>query len=290
MAQSPAHKFGQIIGGVVEAAVEPLLQQFAGKHGLYLDKKGPRTARSGNKVTWTDLHANKHDLDFVLERGGTDQRIGTPVAFIESAWRRYTKHSRNKAQEIQGAVLPLAETHRNAGVLIGTILAGVFTDGALDQLRSLGFCVLYFPYDSVIKAFQRVRLDARFDEDTPDTEVARRVRAWQALPEKQHRSVSRALVEINRKEVSAFADALERVVSRRIESIRILPLHGSPVDLPSVTEAIAFIEHYDEKTGASPVAKYEAQIRYSNGDRIDAQFQDKAGAIAFLRTFQPVRA
>lgn len=85
MAESPAHKFGQIIGDLLELALEPHLQKFARKHKLYLDKKGKRKARSGKKVSWTDTNGNKHDLDFVLERGGTENKIGTPVAFIESA-------------------------------------------------------------------------------------------------------------------------------------------------------------------------------------------------------------
>ena len=102
---------GHQCGEVLEAAVEPLLRRFAKEHNLYLDKKGPRPARSGKKVSWTDVRGNTHDLDYVLERNGSDAKIGKPVAFIETAWRRYTKHSRNKAQEIQGALMPLLETH-----------------------------------------------------------------------------------------------------------------------------------------------------------------------------------
>lgn len=55
MAESLAHTFGQIIGNVLEDAIEPALQKFADEHGLYLDKKGPRKAGEGKKVTWTDL-------------------------------------------------------------------------------------------------------------------------------------------------------------------------------------------------------------------------------------------
>src|SRR5947209_19932574 len=112
MAQSYAHKFGQIIGGVLESAVEPMLRDLAKKHGLYLDVKGKRKARKGRKkITWLDLYGNSHDLDFVIERGGSDTTNGKPVAFVEAAWRRYTKHSRNKAQEIQGAIMPLHAAH-----------------------------------------------------------------------------------------------------------------------------------------------------------------------------------
>src|SRR5687768_7495066 len=119
MARSPAHKFGQILGTVLEEAIHPLLQSFAEQHDLYLDSKGPRSCRPGVKCSWVDLNGNSHDLDFVLERGGSRDQVGTPVAFVETAWRRYTKHSRNKVQEIQGAIEPLAETHRNVGPFKG---------------------------------------------------------------------------------------------------------------------------------------------------------------------------
>ena len=105
MAESPSHKFGQIIGNLLESVIEPFLSEFAKEKHLYLDyQKNPRKARKGKKVTWEDPYGNVHDLDYVLEMDGTDTMTGTPVAFIEVAWRRYTKHSRNKAQEIQGAI------------------------------------------------------------------------------------------------------------------------------------------------------------------------------------------
>ena len=88
-------------------------------------------------------------------RNGTDNEIGQPIAFIEVAWRRYTKHSRNKAQEIQGAILPLAEKYRWNNPFLGTVLAGVFTAGSLEQLKSQGFHVLYFPYETLVRALQQ---------------------------------------------------------------------------------------------------------------------------------------
>lgn len=114
MALSPPHRWGQIIGQeFLEVAIEPLMRDVATVHGLFLDQKGKRSARTGRKISWVDVYGNQHDLDFVLERNGSDTSIGIPVAFIETAWRRYTKHSRNKAQEIQGAILPLVITHHS---------------------------------------------------------------------------------------------------------------------------------------------------------------------------------
>src|SRR3970282_2096626 len=109
--------------------IERKLRIFAKAHKLYLDRKGPRQARTGSKVSWRDASGNVHALDFVLERGGTVTQKGEPVAFIETAWRRYAKHSRNKAQEIQGAILPLLETYSKQHPFIGVVLAGVFTTG-----------------------------------------------------------------------------------------------------------------------------------------------------------------
>lgn len=75
----------------------------ATEHNLYLDYQKERAARKGKgnnragkeplkKVTWEDKYGNVHDLDYVLESGGTEEVIGSPRAFIEAAWRRSTRH------------------------------------------------------------------------------------------------------------------------------------------------------------------------------------------------------
>lgn len=286
MAESPAHRFGQIIGDVLEVAVEPVLRQFAQEHGLYLDKKGPRPARKGNKVSWTDLNGNAHDLDFVLEKDGSAIRKGTPVAFIEAAWRRYTKHSRNKAQEIQGAIIPLVETYKNVAPFLGAILAGVFTEKSLAQLRSLGFTVLYFPYKNVVSAFSFVNINVAFDEGTPDSEYAQQILVWEALSEEQRRSVANALIKSHAGEVAQFIHALKRAVTRKIESVRVLPLHGTAFHGDSIEKAIEFVEKYDEADRLKPFVRYEIEIRYMNGDLINGRFEDRERAISFLHTFQ----
>src|SRR5262245_54716752 len=135
MAESPSHRFGQIVGDVLESAIRPVLQSVATDLGFYLDGKGERKARgTKRKVAWVDGKGNTHDLDYVFEAGGDADTIGTPQAFIEIAWRRYTKHSRNKAQEIQGAILPLAERYQDYRPFLGVVLGSVFTDGSLNQL------------------------------------------------------------------------------------------------------------------------------------------------------------
>lgn len=286
MAESLAHTFGQIIGNVLEEAIEPALREFADKHGLYLDRRGPRPAREGRKVTWTDLYGNAHDLDFVLERGGTHEIVGIPVAFIETAWRRYTKHSRNKAQEIQGAIQVLALTHKYCCPFLGAILAGVFTGGAINQLKSLGFHVLYFPYQSIIEAFQTAGVDAGFDEHTLEKEFRKKLIRWKAVSKKAKRGVAAQLVAKHREEVDDFFSALASTVVRHVEKIVVIPLHGRETECSSVGEAIAFLTSYEATQIQGAVYRYEIHVRYSNGDRITAEFTEKSTALEFLKRYE----
>ncbi len=283
MAKSPAHKWGQIIGDFLEEVFAIELTKFARNHKLYLDTQGKRLARTGKKVSWIDSFENTHDLDFVLERYGTKNKIGEPVAFIESAWRRYTKHSRNKAQEIQGAILPLVATHKNFAPFMGVMLAGEFTSGALNQLKSLGFHVLYFPYDLILQAFKKYGMDASTEENTSEKDFLTKIKNWEDFDKKN--LLARYLLKLNKTEVDTFFDNLEKAVSRFIESISVLPLHGASSTLSSVEQAIDFIESYQTKNGDLPILKYEIIVRYNNKDKVEGIFNSKDSAIEFLESY-----
>ena len=287
MASSPAHKWGQIIGLMVESGAEPVLRAFADEHGLFLDRQGPREARSGLKVKWLDKYGNSHDLDFVLERGGTEKVVGEPVAFIESAWRRYTKHSRNKAQEIQGAVRPLFDTHRLGSPFIGAILAGEFTDGSVTQLRSLGFEVLHFPVETVKAAFASQDIDAAWEEDTSRDELESKIKDWGHLSPDQQNAAGEALLELNREQVDQFMTSLRDAVTRTVDAVRILPLHGSQCELASIQDAVQFLSEFNENPSAEAFVRYEIRVVFSNGDMIEAQFAGKRDAILFLESVHP---
>jgi len=286
MAISPAHKFGQLIGDFLELTIEPLLREFANKNGLYLDKKGIRPARKGKKVKWVDKYGNSHDLDFVLERNGTKNKLGIPVAFIETAWRRYTKHSRNKAQEIQGALLPLAETYHEYSPFIGVVLAGVFTEGALNQLRSLGFSVLFLPMTTLIKAFKDFGIDISADEQTSDKEFVKKVNIFEKLSKKNIKKISRAFLELNAIGVENFFHELDMAIKRMITSIVIFPLYGKPYTLKTIKEAIDFVKNFNESEESLPLVRYEIIVQYNNGDEIKGIFGNKSNAIRFLNNFR----
>ena len=228
MALSPSHKLGQMIGDQIEATIQPRLEKIAKEFGLYLDHRGRRPARGGKtKVSWTDLYGNTHDLDYVLESGGTSQAFGRPKAFVETAWRRYTKHSRNKAQEIQGAIAPLAARFADRKPFLGVVLAGAFTDPSLDQMRSHGFAVAYCGYSSIVQAFNQVGVDVSSEENSSDQELSRKVKALESLNKAQLAKVQREILRSNTRQFNPFFSSLRESLMRRIEQILIWPLSGA---------------------------------------------------------------
>lgn len=284
MAEAPGHRLGQIIGDTLERAIEPVLATFAEDHALYLDSCGIRAARTGKKVTWKDALGNKHDLDFVLERGGTDDHVGIPVAFIESAWRRYTKHSRAKAQEIQAAVLPLAAKYAHTHPFVGVVLAGLFTGGSLNQLRSNGFSVLYVAYDTIVEVFKRFGIDTALDEGTSDRYMQSQVDRYDQLDQGGRDSLGSALREAMSSELGAFMADLSTAVLRKVVSVSIIPLHGHTLHCSTVKEAITLLSDYETPSETAPLVRFEVIMRYDNGDRIVADFQSASDAVDFLET------
>ena len=284
MAESPAHKFGQLIGNLLEELIEPSLADFATSSHLYLDyQKKPRSTRKGKKVTWEDLYGNTHDLDYVFERDGTSEKIGTPVAFIEVAWRRYTKHSRNKAQEIQGAILPLAEKYRWSNPFLGAVLAGVFTEGSLDQLRSHGFQILYFPYDNLIEAFATVGIDIRFDERTSDEVFRQCVKTIENMPPATMQRVKEHLVAANQQELLSFMGSLEQRLARMVEKVVIIPLYGQSDEFSTIEDALRFLNQYRIREELPDFRKYEILVTFTNGDRAEGSFKEKTKVQDFLQ-------
>jgi len=285
MALSPSHRFGQIIGELLEEVMGPQFEIFCSSRGLYLDKSGVRgAARDGKKVSWLDKYGNSHDLDFVIEKGGSANVRGRPLAFIEAAWRRYTKHSRNKAQEIQGAVLPIAEKYEWDKPFLGVILAGVFTNGSLTQMRTSGFEVALFPYESIVAAFASVSIAVNFDEDTPDAVFQGTIDSIEAISSDVRERLKQHLVVTNQDILNQFFSALQATLDRQIEQIILIPLHGQQSEFETVTDAISFVTNYREDSLRDGIfRKYEIIVRYTNNDKIDASFQDKEKAVAFLR-------
>jgi hypothetical protein len=294
MAESLAHRWGQIIGDGFEMFVRNLLTGVAKQHGLYLDFKRPRKARGGQgKVTWQDAYGNKHDLDYVLERGGTEETRGVPAAFIESAWRRYTKHSKNKVQEIEAAVMPVALTFSRHQPFLGAVLAGEFTRNALLQLESKGFAVLQVPYHSILTAFDELGIDASSEDGvggTTEEQFREKIAKWESLPQPQATDQLLAKLEaLHQREIADFKLRLDAAIMRRVNSVRLTVLRGQSVECSDIESAIAYLieeeRSYQLREAGEQREAFEVQVRFNNGAKIEATFPNRGEAIAFLRSF-----
>lgn len=294
MAESLAHRWGQIIGDGFEMFVRNLLGEVAQRYGLYLDYKRPRKTRGGQgKVTWQDGYGNKHDLDYVLERGGTEETLGVPIAFIESAWRRYTKHSKNKVQEIEAAVMPIALTFSRHQPFCGAVLAGEFTRNALHQLESKGFGVLHIPYDSILAAFRELGIDASSEDGvggTTERQFREKIAKWESLPQPQ--ATNRLLAKLHalhQREIADFKQRLEAALTRQVASIRLTVLRGHSMECSDVESAIAYLieeeKSYRLREDGEQREAFEVQVRFNTGAKIEATFPKRTEAIAFLRSF-----
>ena len=285
MAKAPVHKLGQMIGDFIEKYFESELSEICDEKQMYLDVVGKtRTARRGKKVSWNDIYGNKHDLDFVIERGGTDVTLGTPAALIECAWRRYTKHSKNKAQEIQGAVLPIAEKYKYHKPFLGAILAGFYTEPSVQQLNSCGFETVYFKYQDIVNAFSTVGVDIQYDEQTTDISAEQKVRALKALTNTQYQYVFNKIIELSSVEINTFKNKLKNALDRQILQIIIAPLYGSNLTFDTIDEAITFLDehNFEYLPENTELMKIFVQVRYSNGDNISGDFINHITATHFL--------
>jgi hypothetical protein len=129
-------------------------------------------------------------------------------------------------------------------------------------------------------------LDASFGDDTTEEAFESKILGLRSLDESQKGEILGELINSERNQVEDFTSALAESLSRNVIGVSVTILHGSPRVIASVSEAILYIRGY-APSGSSlfPVAKFEVELRYSNGDLIRGTFQDPEQAVAFLETF-----
>jgi len=270
----------------MEQAFFEMLVPAANEFSLFLDRQGPRAARgTKKKVTWTDDRGNKHDLDFVLERDGSAGVVGLPAAFIESAWRRYTKHSVNKAGEIANSLVPLRRTHRHERPFLGAIVAGEWTQGGVAQMESQGISVVHLPLSTLVDAFAVENVDLTFGEDTETEYLAAQVSKWNDIGPDGRTNIIEALRRGADSQFELFVERLREHLSRKVQSVRILPLRGATRTAASVAEALSILSSLTSAESSPEdleLLRIEVQVHYSNTDKIEASFSALSEAILWL--------
>ncbi|HEV7925620.1 MAG TPA: hypothetical protein VGR14_09700, partial [Verrucomicrobiae bacterium] len=174
----------------------------------------------------------------------------------------------------------------------GVVLAGEFTRNALHQLESKGFAVLHVPYQSILAAFKELGIDASSKDGiggTSEREFRAKIAKWEAMrqPQTTHRLLEK-LDALHQREISDFKQRLEASIIRLVASVRLTVLRGHSVECTDVASAIAYLideeKTYSSRENGDQRERFEVQIRFNTGAKIDADFPKRAEAIAFLRS------
>ncbi len=287
MAASASHQLGELIGDFFELWIINYMRPFVTDKGYYLDYRHPRPARGNSKeVIGIDQNGNKHKLDIVVERDGSETRKGAPKAFIEMAWRRYVKHSKNKVQEIAGAILPLISTYSREMPFYAAVLAGEFTENALKQLESQGFFVLYFTYAEMAAVFDTIGVSIRWEEDTSESELQKVANRLSTLSSKDTKLIQQSFFQMYKDKLHSLVQELNKALDVKISEIIVTPVHGSPVVLGNVEEAVEYITKYSEEAAGLPILRYEIIVKYTGGMEYAMKCEDKGQAVRFLQQYR----
>jgi hypothetical protein len=270
---SAGHKLGQLIGDWFEEYfVLPLLTSVAKKLRLYLDCRFRDRPARGDQILWADEDGNSVDYDFVMELEGSDRAMGVPVAFFECFWRRGSRHSKDKARDDSGKLVPMGQMHPTARFL-GIIAAGDFTQPARQLVLSRGIDLFYVPKDKVIDAFSGAKMQMDYPDRAPEEEKQRLATEFEMhLTTKTKRNVADKLQTLlGRVAINTYLDRVRAALGATPQEIRFLARHDSaPRIFATIPEATEFLEEPDFDF-ANPIERYLYQITYSNGAEFERQ-------------------
>lgn len=278
-AASSGHKIGQIIGDWwEERVILRLLQDVADNLNLYLDCRFvQRTIRPGSKVLWKDDQGNNVDYDFVLEIGGTDTQLGTPVAFIESFWRRGSRHSKDKARDDTNKLLPMRATYPTARFL-SIAACGEFTKPASEYVRTREVDLFLIPKSQIIEAFDAHQLVIDYHDQL--SEVEKSVLAQNLI------------AKFSKETAIAVSDSLTQIcglaVMKGYSKRIIAALNALPVSIEISEARVSDVQLFDsvnvvDEFLKSPKFKYSNQdcnykysINYSDGSTFTTEYVQMA--------------
>ena len=163
---------------------------------------GQRCAESLGKLGGGGNRGNKHDLDFVLEHGGSVEK-GRPACLGGGGGAATPTIFRKKTGEIGGALIHLRDSH-HACRFVGAALAGEWTDGAIKQLESHGITVLHIPYVALINSFRIKGIDLDYAERASPAQKQGLVRSLKALPNSELTEIAVALEEEVAEQLNGF--------------------------------------------------------------------------------------
>jgi hypothetical protein len=215
------------------------------------------------------------DYDFVLEINGSNSKKGTPVAFMESFWRRGARHSKDKARDDTNKLLPMRDTYPSARFL-AIAACGEFTEPAREYVKSRSVSLFFVPKDKIIAAFSALGFNIDYDDDSPEEVKSGIVRLFQ----ERINSAQSELVATKLREIVgdlAFSGFIHTVISslsaQPVEIAIRKTTFSEPVLFRTIDEAAAFlVSPVFPNTGAE--SGYTYKVVYSDGSEFFRNLPD----------------
>ena len=278
---SAGHRLGQLIGDWFEEFfVLPLMTKVSKELNLFVDNRFVERPIRGDKIIWQDVDGNQVDYDFVLELNGTPSQLGLPVAFIETFWRRGSRHSKDKARDDSGKLMPMRMTYPTARFL-GIVSGGDFTRPARELVRSREIHLFYVPKQKIIKAFEEHQLIMDYPDKADEEQKQQMASEFEAnFSTEKKKAVANSLIElIGKATVESYIAGVRSQLSALPQEIRfILRQDSAPVVFDSIDEATEFLISPDFAMVPQRVS-YVYQITYSDG----SEFEQTALSLDELR-------
>jgi len=269
---SAGHKLGQLVGDWFEQFfVLPLLQRVADRLGLYLDHRyRQREARAGEKIIWRDVEGNQVDYDFVIELGGSDEKLGIPVAFFECFWRRGKRHSKDKARDDTGKLLPMRDVYPIARFL-GIVAGGDFTAPARLLVQNRPIDLFYIPKAKIVSAFDNHGLRMEYPDRLDELEKAKLAEAFQQrlTPETRRRVAVELASLVGEVSLNSFVDRVRAALGALPQEIRIISQRQSkPEVFETISAATEFLlnPNFDF---SEPAENYVYEITYTDATEFE---------------------
>lgn len=260
---SSGHKLGQIIGDWYEKFFAyPILLKVADDLGLYIDSRFKQRNCRGDKILWKDIDGNVVDYDFVLELNGTVDKIGIPVAFIETFWRRGSRHSKDKARDDSGKLLPLKDTYPTARVL-GIISAGDFTQPAKDLIISRGIDLFYVEKENIINAWYNNGITVDYPDNSSEAQkskIAKNVISELKKDNTLYKKITESLIDIiHKKSIDSYILKLKSKIGTIPQKYSIeIQSKSSPIHFKNYKEVDNFLSKKEPE-----LANYKTSQYYS---------------------------
>jgi hypothetical protein len=258
-----------------------MLSEVAQRLKLYLDHRFKKRPARGSKLVWRDQDGNAVDYDFVMELGGSDSELGVPVAFIESCWRRGSRHSKDKARDDTGKLVPMREMYPTARFL-GVVVGGDFTAPARELVRSREIDLLYVPKEKIVTAFQKAGLTVDYLDSSSEQVKRGLARSFAS----GFTNAAKAEIVHNLKEllggavVSGYVSSVHSALAALPQEIRILEVRASaPRIFESIYEASEFLQ--------SPTFDFDT---FSQGYRYEITYRDGSEFSREVATIDDIRA